>query len=73
MAKVLVLYHSTRGHVEAMAAAVADGARSVEGAKVDVRRVPELVPEEVAKKSGYKLDQPAPIATPGELEHTTRS
>ena len=69
MPKVLVLYHSTYGHVEAMAHAVAEGARSVDGAKVEVKRVPELVPEEVARKSGYKLDQPAPIATPAELEH----
>jgi NAD(P)H dehydrogenase (quinone) len=66
--RVLVLYHSTYGHVEAMAHAVAEGARSVEGAKVDVKRVPELVPEEVARRSGYKLDQAAPVATPAELE-----
>ena len=67
MPRILVLYHSTYGHVEAMAEAVAEGARSVEGAVVDIRRVPELVPEELAKKSGYKLDQPAPIATVDEL------
>jgi NAD(P)H dehydrogenase (quinone) len=66
--RILVLYHSTYGHVEAMAHAVAEGARSVDGAKVDVKRVPELVPEEVARKSGYKLDQAAPVATPAELE-----
>src|SRR5690606_36702652 len=52
-----------------MAHAFAEGARSVDGAKVDVKRVPELVPEEVARQSGYRLDQPAPIATPAELEH----
>lgn len=67
MPRILVLYHSTYGHVEAMAEAVADGARSVEGAEVDIRRVPELVPEELAKKSGYKLDQAAPIAKVEEL------
>lgn len=67
MPRILVLYHSTYGHVEAMAEAVAEGARSVEGAVVDIRRVPELVPEELAKKSGYKLDQPAPIAAVDEL------
>lgn len=67
MPRILVLYHSTYGHVEAMAEAVADGARSVEGAEVDIRRVPELVPEELAKKSGYKLDQAAPIAKVDEL------
>jgi NAD(P)H dehydrogenase (quinone) len=63
MARVLILYHSTYGHIEAMAQAEADGARSVEGTQVDVRRVPELVPEEVARNAGYKLDQPASVAT----------
>jgi NAD(P)H dehydrogenase (quinone) len=62
MTKVLVLYHSTYGHIEAMAEAEADGARSIPGTEVDIRRAPELVPEELARKSGYKLDQPAPIA-----------
>jgi NAD(P)H dehydrogenase (quinone) len=66
MAKVLVLYYSSYGHVEAMAWAVADGARQA-GAAVAVKRVPELVPEEVARKSGYKLDQTAPLATVAEL------
>lgn len=67
MSKVLVLYHSTYGHLEAMAQAVAEGARSVEGTVVDIKRVPELVPEELARSSGYKLDQAAPIATVDEL------
>lgn len=67
MPRILVLYHSTYGHVETMAEAVAEGARSVEGAEVVIRRVPELVPEEVARKSGYKLDQQAEIATVAEL------
>lgn len=67
MPRILVLYHSTYGHIEAMAEAVADGARSVEGAAVDIRRVPELVPEELARKSGYKLDQAAPLAVIDEL------
>lgn len=66
MAKVLVLYHSSYGHVETMANAVADGARAA-GAAVSVKRVPELVPEEVMRKAGMKLDQPAPIATVEEL------
>ncbi|MGY3266227.1 NAD(P)H:quinone oxidoreductase [Lysobacter sp. HA35] len=66
MAKVLVLYYSAYGHIEAMANAVAEGAREA-GAQVDIRRVPELVPEEVARNSHYKLDQPAPIATVDEL------
>lgn len=67
MTKVLVLYHSTYGHIEKMAEAVAEGARSVEGVTVDIKRVPELVPEELARASGYKLDQAAPIAKPEEL------
>ncbi len=66
MAKVLVLYHSTYGHIEAMAYAVAEGAKSA-GAEVVVKRVPELVSDEVAKASHYKMDQAAPIATADEL------
>ncbi|MDZ4275548.1 MAG: NAD(P)H:quinone oxidoreductase [Erythrobacter sp.] len=67
MTKVLVLYYSSYGHIEAMAAAVADGAASVPGTEVVVKRVPELVPDDVATASGIKLDQAAPIATPDEL------
>lgn len=67
MTKVLVLYYSTYGHVETMAKAVAEGARSVPGTEVTVKRVPELMPEDVAKKAGVKLDQEAPIAKPEEL------
>lgn len=66
MSKVLVLYYSAYGHVEQMAKAMAEGARNG-GAEVDVRRVPELVPEDVARKSGYKLDQDAPVAKVDEL------
>src|SRR5690349_22034018 len=66
MAKVLVLYYSAYGHIEAMANAVAEGAREA-GASVDIKRVPELVPAEVAKASYYKLDQAAPIAKVEEL------
>ena len=66
MAKVLVLYYSTYGHIETMAYAVAEGARAA-GATVDVKRVPETVPESIAKAAHFKLDQPAPIATPAEL------
>jgi len=66
MAKVLVLYYSMYGHIERMAQAMADGARAA-GAEVSVKRVPELVPEEVARKAGAKLDQAAPIATVQEL------
>src|SRR5215470_10452434 len=67
MAKILVVYYSSYGHVETMAGAVAEGAREVAGTEVTVKRVQELVPEEVAKKSGFKLDQAAPIAQPLEL------
>jgi NAD(P)H dehydrogenase (quinone) len=67
MAKILVLYYSSYGHIETMAQAIAEGARSVEGAEVVVKRVPELVPEEIARKSGMKIDQDAPIANPNEL------
>ncbi len=67
MAKILVLYYSSHGHIERMAEAVAEGARSVAGSEVTVKRVPELVPTEVAEKAGYKLDQAAPVATPQEL------
>jgi multimeric flavodoxin WrbA len=56
MAKVLVLYYSAYGHIEMMANAVAEGARDA-GAEVDIKRVPELVPEEIARKAHYKLDQ----------------
>ncbi len=68
MAKVLVLYYSTYGHIEAMAHAMAEGARAG-GAEVDVKRVPETVPEVVAREHHFKLDQSAPIATVAELEH----
>jgi NAD(P)H dehydrogenase (quinone) len=67
MSKILVLYYSTYGHVETLAGAVAEGARSIEGAQVTVKRVPELMPEEVAKQYGAKLDQAAQIAVPSEL------
>lgn len=66
MTKVLVLYYSSFGHIETMAGAVAEGAREA-GVDAVVKRVPELVPEEIARKSGFKLDQTAPIATVAEL------
>lgn len=66
MAKVLVLYYSSYGHVEAMAHAIAEGARAA-GAEAAVKRVPETVPEEAARKGHFKLDQPAPVATVEEL------
>lgn len=67
MTKLLVLYYSSYGHVEAMARAVAEGAASVDGVSVDVKRTPEIVPDEIARQSGVKLDQEAPIAAPAEL------
>jgi NAD(P)H dehydrogenase (quinone) len=66
MTKVLVLYYSSYGHIEAMASAIAEGVREA-GAHATIKRVPELVPEEVARSSGIKLDQAAPIATVAEL------
>ena len=68
VAKVLVLYYSAYGHIETMANAVAEGARAA-GATVDIKRVPELVPEEIARKSYYKMDQAAPIAAIADLEN----
>jgi NAD(P)H dehydrogenase (quinone) len=68
MTKVLVLYYSSYGHIETMANAIAEGARAA-GASVDIKRVPETVPEEVAKSAHFKLDQAAPVATVADLEH----
>jgi len=67
MTKVLVLYYSTYGHIETMAKAIAEGAGGVTGTEVTIKRVPELMPEDVARKAGVKLDQAAPIAKPEEL------
>ena len=67
MARVLVLYYSMYGHVETMAHAVAEGARGVKGTEVTIKRVTDLVPEDVARKAGAKVDQAAPIATVDEL------
>lgn len=66
MATILVLYYSAHGHIETMAHALAKGA-SIDGVSVDVKRVPELVPEELARASHYKLDQQAPVATIADL------
>lgn len=67
MPKVLVLYYSSYGHIETMAEAIAEGARST-GASVDIKRVPETVPEEVARNAHFRLDQQAPVASVGDLE-----
>lgn len=66
--KILILYYSSYGHIETMAEAMAEGAREG-GAEVDIRRVPETVPEAVARKNHFKLDQKAPLATVAELEN----
>lgn len=66
MAKVLVLYYSSYGHIETMAEAVAEGARSA-GAEAVVKRVPETLSDELVKKLGYKTDQAAPVASVAEL------
>lgn len=68
MARVLILYYSTYGHIETMAGAVAEGVRRG-GATADIRRVPETVPEEIARKAHFKLEQAAPVASIAELEN----
>lgn len=67
MAKILVLYYSAYGHIETMANAIAEGAKSVNGATVTLKRVPETIPVEQAKGAGIKLDQASPVATVNEL------
>ena len=67
MTKILVLYYSSYGHVETLANAIAEGARSVEGTEVTVKRVPETMSPEAAAKAGVKLDQAAPVADPKEV------
>jgi len=67
MIKILVLYYTTYGHVETLAGAIAEGARSVADVDVSVKRVPETMPPDVAKQHGAKLDQIAPVADPKEL------
>jgi len=68
MKRILVLYYSMYGHIEAMADAVAEGARRVEGVQVDIKRVAETMPEDAFKAAGGKTDQTAPVAEPGELK-----
>ncbi|MEP0706646.1 MAG: NAD(P)H:quinone oxidoreductase [Parvibaculum sp.] len=65
--KILVLYHSSYGHIETLAKAVAEGAASQANTDVALKRVPETMPEEAMKNAGMKLDQQAPVATPQEL------
>ncbi|MCW0221135.1 MAG: NAD(P)H:quinone oxidoreductase [Prosthecobacter sp.] len=67
MSKLLVLYYSTYGHIETMANAIAEGARTVDGVEVTLKRVPETLSDEAAQKMGAKLDQNAPVASPAEL------
>jgi NAD(P)H dehydrogenase (quinone) len=68
MSNLLVLYYSRYGQVETMSNAVAEGARSIDGMKVATKRVPELLSAEAARQAGAKPDQPAPIASPEELD-----
>jgi len=68
MTQILIVYYSSYGHIEQMAYAQAEGARRVAGVQATVKRVPELVPPEVAAASGFRLDQKAPLAEPSELE-----
>jgi len=67
MTKLLVLYYSMYGHIETMAQSVVEGARTVDGVEVTLKRVPEIMSEEAARKAGAKVDQAAPIASPKEL------
>lgn len=67
MTRILVLYYSMYGHIEAMAQAVAEGARELDGVEVLLKRVPETIPEEQARAIGVKVDQAAPVAVPAEL------
>ncbi len=67
MTKILVLYYSMYGHIETMAKKIAEGASSVDGTEVTIKRVPDLMSEELAEKMGAKMDQEAPFATPEEL------
>jgi NAD(P)H dehydrogenase (quinone) len=67
MSRVLILYYSMYGHVETLAHAIGDGARGVAGTDVALKRVPDLMPEDVTRNYGAKLDQPAPVAKPSEL------
>jgi len=67
MTKVLVIYYSSYGHVEQMAHSIAEGAISISGVDVDIKRIPELIPDDVAKQAGIKLEQQAPYAKPEDL------
>lgn len=67
MTKLLVLYYSMYGHVEKMANAIAEGARAVGNVEVMLKRVPEIMSEDAARKAGAKVDQAAPVASPKEL------
>ena len=67
MTKVLVIYYSSYGHIELMANSIAEGAISISGVEVDIKRVAELMPDDVAKQAGIKLEQQAPYAKPEDL------
>jgi NAD(P)H dehydrogenase (quinone) len=65
--KILVLYYSMYGHVETLARSVAEGAREVEDVEVALKRVPETIPEDLARQAGAKLEQDAPVAEVDDL------
>ncbi|WP_366815906.1 hypothetical protein [Moritella sp.] len=67
MTKVIVIYYSSYGHIELMANSIAEGAISISGVEVDIKRVAELMPDDVAKQAGIKLEQQAPYAKPEDL------
>ena len=67
MTRVLVLYYSSYGHTAILASAVADGAASVEGTAVEIKRVPELIPEDQRQAIGLKVHPDHALATPDEL------
>jgi len=67
MSKVLIVYHSSYGHIETLAAAIAEGAASVAGTEIVTKRVPELMSDEALSTAGMKADQSAPVVSPGEL------
>ena len=65
--KILVVYHSSYGHIETLAKAIAEGAASAANAEVTVKRVPETMPADAMKNAGMKVEQDAPVASPQEL------
>jgi len=67
MSKILVVYHSSYGHIETLAEAIAEGAKGVAGTEVSLKRVAELMSDDAMQGAGMKTDQAADIADPKEL------